>query len=173
MAWTRPQYERQVINKAARTVLEGDSSTDEYWNALTIVNNWRSSHSFPLNTMQVGLRAKATQIDGTALVAQRIKRLASITAKLERFPEMKLTQMQDLGGCRAVVSSVKAVNRLFESYRQGKHKHKLNHVDDYIASPKPSGYRGVHLIYKYYSDRNDTYNDLKIEVQLLGCCRLR
>lgn len=45
-------------------------------------------------------------------------------------------------------------------------KHKLDHEDDYIANPKKSGYRGVHLIYRYFSDRKETYNTLKIEMQL-------
>ena len=39
-------------------------------------------------------------------------------------------------------------------------------VDDYITTPKDSGYRGVHLIYRYYSDKNETFNGLKIEVQI-------
>ena len=35
-----------------------------------------------------------------------------------------------------------------------------------MLSPKPTGYRGVHLIYRYFSDKIDTYNTLKIEMQL-------
>jgi len=42
----------------------------------------------------------------------------------------------------------------------------LVRCNDYISEPKDSGYRGVHLIYRYYSDRNDTYNRLKIELQI-------
>ena len=36
----------------------------------------------------------------------------------------------------------------------------------YVAYPKPSGYRGVHLVYKYFSDRKTNYNTLKIEIQI-------
>src|SRR5690606_22040137 len=133
--------------------------------ALSIINNWRSSHSFPLNTIQTGLRRKARQVDPDCLVAQRIKRLTSIRAKLERFPNMRLTQMQDIGGCRAFVRDVDAVQSLVRAYEESYHKHKLDPIDDYITSPKPSGYRGIHLIYRYFSDRNDTYHGLKIEVQ--------
>jgi hypothetical protein len=39
--------------------------------------------------------------------------------KLVREPTMKLSQMQDLGGYRAIVSDVGAVDRLYEMYRGG------------------------------------------------------
>jgi len=43
----------------------------------------------------------------------------------------------------------------------------LDRLDDYVDDkPKDSGYRGIHLVYKYKSDRKTTYNDLKVEVQL-------
>jgi hypothetical protein len=74
--------------------------------------------------------------------------------------------MQDIGGCRAIVSNVPNVKKVVQAYHESRHKHKLNHVDDYIADPPVSGYRGVHLIYKYVSDKNKTYNDLKIEIQI-------
>jgi ppGpp synthetase/RelA/SpoT-type nucleotidyltranferase len=37
--------------------------------------------------------------------------------------------------------------------------------DDYIRQPKISGYRGVHLVYRYLRDRQETYNGLSVEVQ--------
>jgi Region found in RelA / SpoT proteins len=81
---------------------------------------------------------------------------------------MKLTQMQDIGGCRAVVTSVDALNDLVARYDQSRIKHKRATCDDYIAKPRRSGYRGVHLVYRYRSDNDSKmiYNDLKIELQL-------
>jgi hypothetical protein len=116
--------------------------------------------------MQVGLRAKARQVDAEALVAQRIKRLSSIEAKLRRFDRMNLARMQDLGGCRAVVSSIARVRELVGLYETSQFKHKLVGKDDYITNPQASGYRGIHLVYKYFSDRSPTYNGLQIELQL-------
>ena len=119
MAWVSPLYSRSQIDIAGRVLARDDSpevsaSGDnlladdvqydrwaEFEIALTAINNWRSSHSFPLNTLQVGLRRLASQVDVHSVVAQRIKRLSSIEAKLRRFPTMKLSQMQDIGGCRA------------------------------------------------------------------------
>src|SRR5205807_684291 len=37
---------------------------------------------------------------------------------------------------------------------------------DYIQTPRDSGYRSIHLIFRYYSDKNTTYNNLKIEIQI-------
>jgi hypothetical protein len=83
---------------------------------------------------------------------------------------MKLSQMQDIGGCRAVVKSVAAVRKLSDFYQHtSRIKHKLATLDDYIATPQKTGYRGVHLVYRYYSDKRGptrNYNDLKIEMQL-------
>jgi len=50
---------------------------------------------------------RAKKIDKQAIIAQRLKRLPSIDAKLRQHASwMKLTQMQDIGGCRAIVRSV-------------------------------------------------------------------
>ena len=45
-------------------------------------------------------------------------------------------------------------------------KHRLVNEKDYIDSPKPSGYRSLHLVYRYRSSRTATYNGHLIEVQL-------
>jgi hypothetical protein len=166
MAWALPLFERKEVNAAARTLIAEGSSIAELDYAYAVLNNWRAIHSFPLNTLKMGLRAKARRVDATSLTAQRIKRLSSIEAKLRRFPQMKLSQMQDIGGCRAIVNSISDVYALAEMFGESQMKHKLAHSDNYIAEPKESGYRGVHLVYRYFSDRNDTYNDLKIEVQI-------
>jgi hypothetical protein len=137
----------------------------ELEHALTVVNNWRSSHSFPLNTIQIGLREKAFKIDRGPLVAQRIKRLSSIQLKLRRFEAMDLARMQDIGGCRAVVDSVPKIDLLVHLMKASGMKHKLIREDDYIRHPKDDGYRGYHLVFAY-KGRNTTYDGLRIEVQI-------
>ena len=142
-------------------------SESELDDAFDIVNNWRACHGFPLNTFQMNLRRASRRFDSNSLVAQRTKRLSSVFHKLNRFPTMNLTQMQDIGGCRAVLNNVSSVERLSDYYKSESHiKHKYLTCDDYVASPKVSGYRGVHLVYRYYSDKKQVYNSLKIEIQL-------
>ncbi len=166
MSWSTPQYSRTQVDRAG-SVLIADlrSPTDHDW-ALEVVNNWRASHSFPLNTMQMYLRGKAKYVDDNALIAQRIKRLSSIAYKLEVQPGMKLSRMQDIGGCRAVVGDLDAVRQLRDCYKSSRIKHPLVKEDDYIVNPKTSGYRGIHRVYRYYSDRSSTYNGLQIEIQM-------
>lgn len=77
---------------------------------------------------------------------------------------MNVARMQDLGGCRAVLSDVPGVQAVVDSFLTAKHKHRLIRHDDYLTKPKPSGYRGVHLVYAYRSDRVETWNNLSIEV---------
>ena len=166
MKWVTRQYSRTRIDRAGETLSASNAPEHERNAALEIVNNWRSCHAFPLNTIQNGLRRLARQVDPHPLVAQRIKRLSSIELKLRRFPTMTLSQMQDLGGCRGVVSDAATVLRLAELYRRSRIKHRLHTLDNYIERPQASGYRGVHLIYRYYSDRNQTFNGQKIEIQL-------
>lgn len=175
MAWTLPQFTKEQVNAAGKALIAIENRADvpdwgafhAYAAALPIVNNFRSSHSYPLNTFQVTLRTYARKIDPNCIVAQRTKRLSSIEAKLRRHHTMKLSQMQDLGGCRAIVKSVKSVRDLQALYRASGIKHVLASMDDYISTPKESGYRGVHLVYRYVSDKQKKiYNGLKIEIQL-------
>lgn len=166
MAWIVPRYSKAEVNAAGATLVNDRATGEELDHALTIINNWRSSHSFPLNTFQVTLRSKASYVDNRALRAQRIKRLSSIALKLLRFPTMKLGQMQDIGGCRAIVSTTTHVRGLRDLYVRSDLKHEMLRQDDYIESPKDSGYRGIHLIYRYHSDRTPTFNGLQIELQL-------
>jgi len=130
------------------------------------MSNWRSSHAFPLNTVTVSLKKVARNVDPAALVAQRLKRIPSIIDKLDREPSMSLARMQDIGGCRSVVNGIGETRRLVDSLKASRMKHVLRREVDYIAKPKESGYRGIHLIYRYNSDRNEIYNKLQVEVQI-------
>ena len=176
MAWARPEYSREEVNAAAKVLVATMNeirypadNIDEYWQALAVINNFRGSHAYPLNTFQVGLRKNCRRFDPDALIAQRIKRLYSIWHKLDRFPSMKLSQVQDVGGCRAILGNVQNVIDVHQYYaKKSAIKHALASVDDYVNNPKDSGYRGVHLVYRYFSDKRQkrAYNGLKIEIQL-------
>ncbi len=108
----------------------------------------------------MNLRERSKRIDPKALVSQRLKRVPSIIYKLQRNPNMALTTIQDIGGCRAVLSDIKSVQKL--ALRMG------NVVKDYIALPKPDGYRSIHLVMQYMpsDDRHEEHAGRKIEVQL-------
>ncbi len=180
MSWAIPAYPRNQVDRAGTmlaaedAIFAGDENCrftiPDLTGAYAVVNNWRASHSFPLNNFQTNLRAKVKNIQSDVLVVQRIKRLESIKAKLCRSQTqtMELSQMQDIGGCRAIVRSVQNVEKLVQSYKKARFKHKLRGEKDYIAIPKPDGYRGMHLIYQYQSLANQisSYDNLRIEIQL-------
>jgi hypothetical protein len=86
MAWAKLQYERRQVDAAGRVLakLQFPVTTMEGLGALGIINNWRSSHAYPLNTFQLALRRKAHKIERDAIVVQRAKRLEPIHAKLAR-----------------------------------------------------------------------------------------
>lgn len=166
MKWTAPQYSRASVDAAGRALAASTADPAEGEAALEVLDNWRASHSFPLNTLQMGLRQKARGIYASALVAQRLKRVPSILAKLKRFERMNLSRMQDIGGCRAVLRSLGEVRRLRDTYRDSSAKHRLVNEKDYISQPKSSGYRGIHLVYRFSSDYSPQYEGLQIEIQL-------
>lgn len=166
--YLKPEYSRTDVNKAGMTFIDVNADELEKEKALSIINNWRVAHNFPLNTFQWRLRWVAKKINPDCLVAQRIKRLASIKLKLELQPDMKLSQMQDIGGCRAIMKDIGELDQLVNVYKHESRgiKHKLHKEQDYIIEPKVSGYRGVHLIYKYGSDKSADYKDMRIEIQI-------
>lgn len=163
-----PEYSRTQVNKAGDILIDPNATEEQNEWALLVINNWRTSHNFPLNTFQIRLRDLTQKINPESLVAQRIKRLASIRLKLELEPDMKMSQMQDLGGCRAIMKNVQELDSLVEIYKHGSRgiKHTLHKEQDYIINPKKSGYRGVHLVYKYGSDKSTVYKDMRIEIQI-------
>lgn len=136
--------------------------------ALDVINNWRAAHHYPLNGMCVPLKTRARKVDSNALISQRIKRLESIYNKLESKPTMELTQMQDIGGCRAVLRTVGQVYRLREVYKTKPLSHTFKNEKDYIANPKADGYRGVHLIY-YFGGKEATaksYSEKRMQIEI-------
>jgi len=113
------------------------------------------------------LKNRAKQIHKNVIVAQRIKRLDSINKKLSFQASMKLSQMQDIAGCRAVLPNIQHVRELETRYRTSQDfSHELKSSKDYIAQPKPSGYRGVHMIYKFKLRAPSPYEGQQVEIQI-------
>ncbi|MEX3614287.1 MAG: RelA/SpoT domain-containing protein [Burkholderia gladioli] len=166
MAWARPEYSRGAVDRAGKIVagqafdLYGDTD------AIEIVDNWRASHSFPLNAFQIDLRRQAKRVNSDAIVAQRLKRVPSIIHKISRYPSMSLSRMQDIGGCRAILESMREVLTLQSHYADAKFDHDLVTSKNYIDNPKQSGYRGIHLVYQYRGAQRPEYDGLKIEIQI-------
>lgn len=167
------EFSKSKTDLAGAILCDSSSSQEEKNNALGILSNWRAAHSYPMHIFKKRLKGVSERIDSSALSAQRLKRVPSIIKKLKRRYDgkkatMKLTQMQDIAGCRAVMSNVQLAKKLYEDYYlKGDLKHKRVNEKDYITYPKNDGYRSIHLVYRYYSDKGKKqYNGLLIEVQI-------
>ncbi len=160
------KFSKKEVNRAGEILKENDPNHPDIVWAESVLTNWRSIHSYPINTFQATLREKLKHIDEKAFVAQRLKRSQSIILKLQRTESMQLSRMQDIAGLRAILSNIKKVRELETNYRNSHFNHELVNQKDYITEPKESGYRGIHLVYKYMNDHVPDYNGLRIELQI-------
>lgn len=168
MGWKEREYSKNQINKAGRKIISDNLIDDEKTQALKIISNYRSSHAYPLYVIANKLRRMLrTDYNNrkNMFVVYRLKRLDSIIAKLKRMPEMGLFGMQDIAGCRVVVNNIKQVYDIANKYENSRIRHILYKENDYIVNPKESGYRSLHRVYKYVSDKKDCYNNMCIEIQ--------
>ena len=62
--------------------------------------------------------------------------------------------------------TVHDVASLVKGTKSGRARHRLVREDDYVRHPKTSGYRAHHLVYEYRSEKNETFNGMRIEVQI-------
>jgi ppGpp synthetase/RelA/SpoT-type nucleotidyltranferase len=161
-------YSRTHINRIGEILTSDKSTADERENALQTLNDWRALHFVPLNTFQANLRKYVKEVTGKrGIVAQRLKRVPTILDKIKnRQQQMFLGRMQDIGGLRAIVQDIKKLREIEKKYERSKTKHYLERKKDYINDPQESGYRGIHIIYKYNSPEKPEYNGLYIEIQL-------
>ncbi len=74
--------------------------------------------------------------------------------------------MQDIGGCRAVVPDADDAFRLAADFANSRIRHEPLSYKNYIDHPRPSGYRGLHLVYGYNSERTEQWQGLKTEIQI-------
>ena len=165
--WTQPEYSPAEVDAAGRTLISPTATDAELRAARRVISNYRAAHAYALNTFQMTLRRKARKIHGDAAVAQRLKRLSSISSKLERIDRLALSDLQDMAGCRAVLPTVAHVAELVADYEASSFSHTLVRRKDYIGQPRRrSGYRSHHLIYKYSNPKLPQYEGQQIEIQV-------
>lgn len=107
---------------------------------------FRAQFENPMKKVTVGVRqfvVRESAPSATVSVGQRLKRAPQIVEKLARHPTMKLSRMQDIGGCRAILADHDEVARVVRRIgRNWQVKHSKHYTLD---SPAPSGYRARHV----------------------------
>jgi hypothetical protein len=133
--------------------------------AFEVAHNWRNAHVLPMRKLRSGLSLRANRVNPTAIAAGRLKRMKSIRRKLARLP-YTLYQMQDIGGCRAIMPSISDMEHLLASYDEGA-RHELVSVSDYIAEPKRGGYRSHHRVHRFAGTADeDRFRHQLVELQV-------
>lgn len=166
------KFSKSKTDLAGSILIDENSSDEEKNEALEVLANWRLAHSYPMHIFKKRLKIVSKKIDKGALSGQRLKRAPSIIKKLQRKysdkATMKLNQMQDIAGCRVILSNVSLAEKIYEKhYLKGDLKHKLVNQKNYIQNPKEDGYRSIHLVYKFFSDKKKSiYNGLLVEIQI-------
>ena len=90
MEYEVSKYTRSRIEKAGKVISEFDEDSKEYNEYITVVDNWRAAHAYPLDVVAsiVNEEISTIVLDGNQNnrinVVKRIKRLESIVAKLKR-----------------------------------------------------------------------------------------
>jgi putative GTP pyrophosphokinase len=137
-----------AINRAGEA-LRNNSLSDSQADAL---ESWRMAHRDVIHTFEALLRARAKNQD--VEVGQRLKRRRTIIDTLSRLPSMQLARMDDVAGCRLIFPNIDALHEFRDKLHKAKFKHVLKNEKekyDYIKSPTPRGYRGIHDVFEYHS----------------------
>lgn len=162
-----PSVSKTRLNKAGAAIADSSTGEAEASAAQSLVDQFRAAHTWPMLTARVPLSKRARTISSDALVVQRLKRMPSIVGKLQGGRIRDVASMQDIGGCRAIMPSVEQVQALSSVYQSPK-KHRAFTFylrNDYIAQPKPNGYRGLHFVGKYDSSQRPEYRGYSVELQ--------
>lgn len=139
----------QKAGSKLRRHFRGDCllTEDELAETVAKVSVWRTSFARPLVTANNCVRGYLRSLGISAPVTQRLKRMSTILEKLsDREKSLSLDRMRDIGGCRAVVDSLDEVYALADKIEQTR---PCTERIDYVAHPRPSGYRAVHVIAEY------------------------
>lgn len=155
--YSKGDYKRlsERIRKAPDAVSDDD---------LAMLQALRVTYKEPLALVFSTIEKMALKIDRGSICTYRVKRIESIIGKLTRFPDMQVQRMEDIAGCRCIMSSTELVYELFRKIERNAARLPFEikgKVNDYIATPKASGYRSLHL--------NVTLRDgdsRRIEIQL-------
>lgn len=153
------EYSKRQIRDAGQALCERMPYTEDAVRTFRIAHNWRMAHALPM-IREKGMLTRLVGNSGDT--AGRIKRMDSIRKKLRRSP-ITLERMQDLAGIRAIVASMDDVRHVQAWYLD--RSDQIARHDDYIADPKPSGYRSVHLI-RRYAGSSEAHQGQKVEIQI-------
>ena len=168
-----PEHSKSAVNRAGKKVRQGCQSDED----VAIIENWRASHNYILNTFQANLRKRIKRSGLRVGFGQRIKRRATIFDKLRRQDGMNLSRMHDIAGCRLIFENEGELRQFRKEFHSSRflHERKVKKsasgeiIDpyDYIERPRDTGYRGIHDVFEYKAQYSggEPWNGLQLEIQ--------
>lgn len=164
------EFAKKDVERAGKalagSLIDSPDRREEYQQLFRVAHSWRNSHAYPMQRIKIELSSNVRRSRQPAIVSARMKRLTSIRRKLARSTT-KLSQMQDLGGCRAIVDTVDQLNSIIGRYRDGGSAHAILRDTSYIEVPRQSGYRSHHFVLGFTAQAHEAgYDGRQIELQL-------
>jgi hypothetical protein len=158
------KYTAGQIDRAGKILSSTAATKQEVDDAIAVMDSWRIAHNRPLEMARSTLASRVKLVNPNATIGMRLKREDSIRGKLLREPTMKLSKMQDIGGCRVILRDMEEVEKLVALYANDAGVG----VTNYIETPRVSGYRGKHIIWRFEGEGKDDngYKPMRIEVQV-------
>ena len=148
---------KTLIRKIGHNIKNNIVSEEE----LNTFNKYRNTY---IEVMEELLTSIKDKLPKPLFIARRLKRLESIKIKLQRFPQMELDRMQDIGGTRAVFNTLDEVKEYIKNIRVIENStFKIIKENDYISNPKDDGYRSYHIVFECLSDKLKGY---RVELQI-------
>lgn len=180
MAYPEPPESKSAVKRAGQAIANG-TATDE---DLRLVDQWRASHGYVINTFQAWLKGQIGKKDYYVEFAQRLKRRNTVIDKLQRVDRngkhliADVSAMHDFAGCRMIFENLDDLNdfrnHIHSSSVTRNVQHTLRHDPDkynYIEAPKFTGYRGIHDVYRHFprgterGEQKKPWDGLLVELQ--------
>jgi len=141
---------KSKIDKAAKKIIENIfCDDDEFLECDYIIDDYRKDHLIPLTETTLKLQEWLNTLGINYYIAQRLKRKPQIIKKLKRL-SVRLTQLQDIGGCRIIVDDNENIELLMNYFDDRLIRSKyftIKKITDYrIKGREDTGYRAVHII---------------------------
>ena len=140
---------KSKVDKAGKILARGQYSDEEYIEADDTFNEYREAHLQPLIDVTSKIQGWMEELSIVYYMAYRLKRKPQIIKKLLRFTT-RLSQLQDIGGCRIIVDNNKDVDLVIELVKKKVIRGKffsIKHITDYRERGRDiTGYRAVHII---------------------------
>lgn len=140
------------IDKAGLALAKGKYRDEiEFIELEDVFDEYRKTHLQPLSETTIELQHLLANHGAPYYIAQRLKRKPQIIRKLNRL-SVRLTQLQDIGGCRIIVNTNQDVERLYDYLKSSVGKQSVFEIDrdtDYRELGRDdTGYRALHVILK-------------------------